>query len=122
MLKIATLAVTASLAVAGVAGAQEAPTPHTGPLAPTRAACKAERASLGKDAFRAKYLKEGHKRGAGRRCVRLTVRAAVKQCRTERKADKAAFNAKYGAKGRKAVRVCVRQALGAPAPAAPAAS
>ncbi len=76
------------------------------------AACKAERESLGKDAFKQKY---GTKRGkhAMLRCKRAKVKVARQACKTERAADKAAFRAKYGrgAKKRNAFARCVRLTL-----------
>jgi hypothetical protein len=80
-----------------------------------RAACKAERDSLGVTAFRAKYANEkGH--NAMRRCVRAHRRAAIATCKAERTSlGVTAFRAKYGTEGgrhRHAFRRCVRAHAG----------
>lgn len=108
-------ALTATIALSGVAVAQDAPKKRDGIRGTAVAACKSERTALGKEAFVAKYAAEGKKgKRAGRRCVRQHVRGALKTCRTERKADKAAFKAKYAVDGKRALRSCVRQHAGDP--------
>src|SRR5262249_51854975 len=70
-------------------------------------ACKAERASLGADAFAAKYGTNGNKKNAYGKCVSRTVRQLVAEQQAEKNAAKAckaeraslgadAFAAKYG--------------------------
>jgi hypothetical protein len=114
MRKIAPIAAVVALAVpfGGVAEAKHAKGAGVGPAAQ---ACKAERQSLGREAFRAKW---GNAQGrhAKRRCVRAHVRAARKKCRDERQADPTAFRQTYGnKKGRHAMRRCIRAHAGEPA-------
>jgi hypothetical protein len=113
MRKIVLMTAVVALAVpfAGVADAKHKQA-GTGQAAK---ACKAERESLGREAFRAKW---GNAQGrhAKRRCVRAHVRAARKKCREERQADPTAFRQKYGnKKGRHAMRRCIRAHAGEPA-------
>lgn len=107
MRPILILAVFAALAVPTSALAH----PHGAGKA--RQACKAERESMGKDAFKAKYANDRGRRGM-RRCMRERVKAARATCREERAADKAAFREKYSNdRGRRAMRRCVRTHSGA---------
>lgn len=92
-----------ALAVAALLGLMVAPQAVAGPgkaLAKraAKAACKAERAELGRDAFREEY---------GRRAMRACTRAhmdeaaeavenAAKECRAEREGDPEGFRADYG--------------------------
>lgn len=75
-------------------------------------ACKAERSSIGKDAFQQKYANQRGRR-AFVRCVKQRVVTARRSCKAERAADRDAFRAKYG-KGprqRRAFKRCVRQTV-----------
>lgn len=75
-------------------------------------ACKAERDSMGKEAFREKYANERGKR-AFRRCVRQDIKEARQGCKAEREADQAAFREKYANKrGKRAFKRCVRANAG----------
>lgn len=84
-------------------------------------ACKAERESLGADAFKAKYGNPARGgKGAMKRCVRTRVRAARATCKAERTALGAeAFRAKYGkpGTGKNARPRCLRAHTGDPVPA-----
>jgi|tagenome__1003787_1003787.scaffolds.fasta_scaffold20439444_2 hypothetical protein len=107
------LAIAASLVALAAPASAGAHGPHHRAPAGTGkavATCKAERASIGKDAFKAKYGKH-----ALRKCVRTQVKSARQACTTERAADKAAFRTKYGkgAKHRNAFRRCVKAQLAA---------
>ena len=106
MRRFAILAAAACLAAPAAATATH---PHRdGPRSVARAACKAERDEVGRDAFRAKYADERGRR-AMRRCVRQRMRAARAACRTERATDPAAFREKYAnERGRRAFRGCLR--------------
>jgi hypothetical protein len=114
MRKTVLMAAVVALAVpsAGVADAKHRKQAGAGQAAQ---ACKAERQSLGREAFRAKWGNAQGRR-AMRRCVRAHVRAARKKCREERQADANAFRQKYGnKKGRHAMRRCIRAHAGEPA-------
>jgi hypothetical protein len=112
MRRLSLLLVTAFCLLAPV-GATAADRTHERPRALARTACQAERASIGADAFRAKYANQRGRR-AMRRCVRTHLRAARATCRSERAADRAAFRAKYAnERGRRAFRGCLRAHAGA---------
>jgi hypothetical protein len=114
MKKLAIAASLVALAAPSAATAHGGKNHHPAGAGKAHAACKAERDSIGKDAFKEKYANERGKR-AMKRCVKQRVRAARQGCKTERAADKAAFRAKYGRGDRKrnAFRRCVRQNAGA---------
>jgi hypothetical protein len=110
MRRFAILAAAACLAAPAAATATHGH--HDGPRAAARTACKAERESLGRDAFHAKYANDRGRR-AMRRCVRQRLRAARAACRDERATDRAAFRAKYANdRGRRAFRGCLRAHAG----------
>ena len=91
------LAIAVSLVALAAPASASAHGKHRAPAGAGKAhaACKAERDSIGKDAFKEKYANDRGKR-AMKRCVRQRVRAARQACKAERAADKAAFREKYG--------------------------
>ena len=103
-----------TLALALFAAPQALAGPRGMALRAAKAECKAERAELGRDAFREQYG-----RRAMRKCARehmpeaiQAIRNAAQECRAEREADLDAFRLKYGTEGsnrRNAFGKCVSQ-------------
>jgi hypothetical protein len=90
---------------------------HSGDVKNAAKYCKAQRALLGVDQFKAQYKSKGA-------CVKQRVhelRAARKACRAEREADPAAFAQNYGtnANHKNAFGKCVSQHVSSPAPDKP---
>jgi hypothetical protein len=105
------LAVAASLALPGAAMAQ---TPS--PTENASKACKAERAAMGADVFKATYGTNKNKSNAHGKCVskrtkgeKANIEGAAATCKAERAADPAAFAVKYGTNknGKNAYGKCV---------------
>lgn len=89
------------LALPSAAQAEDTTTPS--PKQAAQAACKAERAEVGKAAFRQTYGTGKNHVNAHRNCVRARTGAtetaiaeAKSSCKSEQDADRAAFEAKYG--------------------------
>ena len=99
-----TLCTAASFAVLAFPGAALAADETPSPKQAAQAACKAERAEVGKAAFRATYGTANKNRtNAHRNCVRARtgeVEAATAEakttCKAEREADPVAFKEQYG--------------------------